>query len=194
MSTSQPVIKASPSQVDLLAGPLIFALVLGAASAFGIGSLFWKADELIDHWEVLLIFGLIFLVLLAVLRSINASISFWKIEDGAVYKGKKLLFYLNEIEAAQIGLPDNWADVIARLPIKFRGSGGIAYHAMARKQVIVLKLKQRRWFMWSGLQYQNFEQFRDALLQAAPDKSIRDMPDSVAAKMRLVNVNRILCE
>jgi hypothetical protein len=108
VTESKSCIVAQPGAVDLLIGPLFFAGVLGAAGAFGIASAFWKADEIIDHWEVILFFALIFIPVFIGIWKLNAASSFWKLENGAVYRGGKLLFYLSEIEQAQVGLPDNW--------------------------------------------------------------------------------------
>ena len=194
MSESKSCIVAQPGAVDLLIGPLFFAGVIGGAGAFGIARAFWKAEEIIDHWEVLLFFGLLFVPVFIGIRKLNASRSFWKLENGAVYRGGKLLFYLSEIEEAQVGLPDNWINQLDRLPVKFRGSGGIAYHAFARKQVAILKLKEKRWFLFSGLAYQNGAEFRDALVAAAPVRSIGHFSDAILPKIGMINVNRVLRE
>lgn len=194
MNKQDPVIVAKPSELDLIVGPLFFGGVLGGAGAFGIARIFWEADKIIDHWEVILFFVAIFIPVFLLIRKINSSRSFWKIENGTIYRGGKALFQLNEIVEAQVGLPDNYINLLERLPVKLRGSGGIAYAAFARKQVTILKLKQNRWFLWSGLQYQNYEQFRNALLAAAPVNAISHFSEAILPQIRITSINKILYE
>ncbi len=161
---------------------------------YGVVSFLLGQEELRDNLHLLWLFPVFFLPLLYAMVTYNLRRGRWLIENGMLYRGRSPLFRLDEIEAVQVGLPDNWMTAVANLPLYIRGSGGIVFAAAARRQIIVIKLTNRRWMMWSGMQYVNAERFRDALVFVAPQKTIDPLPSGVLPLLKLINVNRVLHE
>ncbi len=187
-------VEANTSMFDMMVGPPIISAFLAGGVTFGIVKWVGSTEEPDKNLPLLWLFPIFFVPLLYATVKYNLNRGRWLIEDGTLYRGRTPLFQLNDVEAVQIGLPDNWINAIANLPLKIRGTGGFQAAAIIRKNIVVLRLKDHRWMMWSGTQYTNFEEFRNTLIAAAVEKSIDQIPDSILPQLKTINVNRILYE
>ena len=181
-------VEAKTSTRDMMIGPPVISAILSGVLTLAV------APHIQKHLNFLWLLPMFFVPLLFATFYYNLNRGRWLIENGIVYRGKKPLFRLDEIEAVQIGLPDNWITAISKLPVKVRGSGGMEAAAISQAELIVLRLTNRRWMMWSGLMYTNFHKFRSTLFAAAPFKTIEPLPQKILPKLKLWNVNKILYE
>ena len=114
---------------------------------------------------------------------------YWKVDDRAVYRGGKEMFLLNEIEAVQVGLPDNWLQSLGSI---LKPSQAAAHEEIQRIG-LVIKLSKNRWMIWVNRNAQNRERFVERIVGSAETKGvIGDIPEKVLKHLKSENSGRVL--
>jgi len=189
-------VHSAPPLITQILGPTFIAAFPTGAIVLLVGGSLYGTDQIGKHpWLLWLGIGL-YVFFLVLLHWVNQRISHWKIEHGVVFKGGRPLFQLAEILATQHGLPDNWITAISKIPgVKYapRGNAWIALQRF-QENMLVVQLSERRWFIWSGLEYKNADVFRNRLLAAANGNTIDDIPDTILSRLRPPNHHRVLTE
>jgi hypothetical protein len=192
MADSNERITASATALDMYLGPVLISGLLAGVLTAGVGNLFW-GDTFAESGHALWMFPAFAIPLFVLTLLHNLSHSRWMIDSGIVYQGNKPLFQLRDIQAVQLGVPDNWITKLAGIPgIQFTRARTARFAAEMQKEMLVMKLTENRWFVWSGHSYQNGMLFRNRLMEAAPVKQIEDLPVDVAKRLTVRNRNRVL--
>ena len=186
---------AQQSPLALYGGSLLLSGIVAGMLSMSLSEAIWGLSEAVSRGNVFWLFALIFFPLLGALLYAFATMKF-KIEDGTVSKAGKPMFLTRDIESVHIGMPDTLASRAYSSPLMKLLPGGRNANAtmQQRKEVLMVKLKNDRWFMWMGLHFDGGLEFRTRLTELAPITTIDEFPNFVLRRLSPIYCNRLLVE
>lgn len=192
MEETRPEVVAQARSYEKIVAPGCLAPIVAIFVLGGITMNFDPNHKLGPWWFLGLFLGL-WVVLGILALWINKKIAYWTITDGVVAKGGRDLFSLSDVEAVQLGLPDILVTKLSQVSGMglFRSGRRLQASAELRRHILIVRLTGDRWFLWNGTTYENGHLVREALIDAADEKSIEEIPEKAMPLMRLGLIHRV---
>lgn len=188
----QTPIRAQPSLLNMVAGPVLAGVIVGTVVTLGISSAA-GGEEFMKTGYPFAIFPFPFALVTVAALYFNWNYSRWETDGTCVRRGGEPLFRISEIEAVQLGIPDNWITRLASIPgIEWTKLRTLKAASERQKEMLVVRLSRNRWFIWSGSTYENGRLFRDYLQKVAPVKEIAEIPPEVAKKLGPTSIHKVI--